>query len=466
MSSSTSNLNSPDIAISVRSVSKAYRIWRDPSARLKAPLVEAWQKLRAKSYELLAKTLNLKAKSSDEIAPSSKLPAPSSSPYYKDFYALKDVSFEVKKGEAIGIIGRNGSGKSTLLQLIAGTLTPTSGNIKVNGRVAALLELGSGFNPDFTGRENIYLNASVLGLTKGEIDERYDAIVSFADIGDFIEQPVKTYSSGMLMRLAFSVQTAVNPEILIIDEALGVGDFFFVQKCFKRIRGLISGGTTLLFVSHDMGMVRDLCASVVFFNNGRIIFNGDCKTAINRFQDVDGTNQAVWMENKEFEKEAVKIKESAFEKKIKDIRPAILDSIGIFDIQKRKNNRFLVGEKVFFRVEFIARIRANYTVSIAIKNKFDQLVTSNGCQTLGIEPCTIDKGQKGVFELGLAANFEAGLYSIKVFLGTPSNRPNQGNTIDESDWLNPFEVFWDYNQSPAPFLGMFGPPAEGRFLKN
>ena len=182
---------SDDIAISVKNVSKAYRIWRDPSARLKARLVEAWQKLRAMSYELLAKSLNPGFRSQKPEAPSSKLLAPSFSPYYKDFYALKDVSFEVKKGEAVGIIGRNGSGKSTLLQMIAGTLTPTSGSIQVNGRVAALLELGSGFNPDFTGRENVYLNASIFVVGRDEIDARYNEITAFADFGDFIDQSVK-----------------------------------------------------------------------------------------------------------------------------------------------------------------------------------------------------------------------------------------------------------------------------------
>ena len=175
---------SDDIAISVKHVSKAYRIWREPSARLKAPIADAWQKLKARSYELLAKA-------SGQSAHSSKLLAPSFSPYYKDFFALKDVSFEVKKGEAVGIIGRNGSGKSTLLQMIAGTLTPTSGSIQVNGRVAALLELGSGFNPDFTGRENVYLNASIFVVGRDEIDARYNEITAFADFGDFIDQSVK-----------------------------------------------------------------------------------------------------------------------------------------------------------------------------------------------------------------------------------------------------------------------------------
>jgi len=268
---------SDDIAISVQNVSKAYRIWRDPSARLEAPISEFWQKIVAKSYKLLAKA-------SGKSAPSSKLQASSFSPYFKDFYALKDVSFVVKKGEAVGIIGRNGSGKSTLLQIIAGTLTPTTGQIKVKGRVAALLELGSGFNPDFTGRENVYLNASVLGLTREEIDKRIDEILAFADIGDFIDQPVKTYSSGMMMRLAFAVQIAVEPDILIVDEALGVGDEAFQRKCFTYLERLRERGTTLLFVSHDAGTIVSLCNCALWLEKGRLLADGKPKEVVTAYQ--------------------------------------------------------------------------------------------------------------------------------------------------------------------------------------
>jgi lipopolysaccharide transport system ATP-binding protein len=253
---------SDDIAISVQNVSKAYRIWRDPSARLKAPL---WDTIAA----LVPKKLRPKALQE-------RLAHQTHSRYYKDFYALKDVSFEVKKGDSVGIIGRNGSGKSTLLQMIAGTLTPTTGTIKVNGRVAALLELGSGFNPDFTGRENVYLNASVLGLTREEIDKRIDEILAFADIGDFIDQPVKTYSSGMNMRLAFAVIAHVDADILIVDEALAVGDVFFVQKCMRFIRQFQEKGT-LLLVTHDTGSVQSLCQNAVWLHHGVCKAQGSSK---------------------------------------------------------------------------------------------------------------------------------------------------------------------------------------------
>lgn len=189
--------------------------------------------------------------------------------YHKEFWALRDLSFTVARGEVVGIVGRNGSGKSTLLQMICGTLAPTTGSVEVQGRVAALLELGSGFNPDFTGRENVYMNGVVLGLSEQEIAERYDDIAAFADIGDFIEQPVKTYSSGMMMRLAFAVSVCIDPDILVIDEALAVGDAAFQFKCMERMKRLTASGTTLLFVSHDMGMVKGFCHRVLYLEQGR-----------------------------------------------------------------------------------------------------------------------------------------------------------------------------------------------------
>jgi lipopolysaccharide transport system ATP-binding protein len=190
--------------------------------------------------------------------------------FYREFWALKDVSFEVTKGQTVGIIGRNGSGKSTLLQMIAGTLSPSWGTIEVNGRVAALLELGSGFNPDFTGRENVYMNGAILGLGKEEIDARFEAIVAFADIGDFIDQPVKIYSSGMVLRLAFAVSVNVEPDVLIVDEALAVGDMAFQYKCMDSLDRLTKSGTTLLFVSHDVNLVKAFCHHVVYLSHGQV----------------------------------------------------------------------------------------------------------------------------------------------------------------------------------------------------
>ena len=203
--------------------------------------------------------------------------------FYKEFWALKDISFDVRRGECVGIIGRNGAGKSTLLQIITGTLAPTSGEVKVNGRIAALLELGSGFNPEFTGRENVYLNGAILGLSKEEIDRRYDDILAFADIGDFIDQPVKTYSSGMMVRLAFAVQVMVDPDVLVVDEALAVGDAAFQMKCMAHMRSLLNGGVAILLVTHDVSTVRSFCSKAVWIRNGALVKVGDTQSTTTGF---------------------------------------------------------------------------------------------------------------------------------------------------------------------------------------
>lgn len=242
--------------ISVQNVSKAYRIWDTPSSRLTTPLLESMGQLLPKESGA-RHWMQARAQAR-----------------YRDFWALRDVSFEVRPGESMGIIGRNGSGKSTLLQIITGTLQPTQGSVSVNGRVAALLELGSGFNMDFTGRENVYLNGAVLGLTRREVDERFDQIAAFADIGDFIEQPVKTYSSGMFVRLAFAVQTAVEPKILIVDEALSVGDIFFQQRCYERMGQLIDSGVCIILASHDLASVQRFCQKTVVLQRGTLKYHG------------------------------------------------------------------------------------------------------------------------------------------------------------------------------------------------
>lgn len=202
--------------------------------------------------------------------------------FYKEFTALDNVSFELKRGHCLGIIGRNGSGKSTLLQIIAGTLAPSGGSVEINGKVAALLELGSGFNPEFTGRENIFMNAALYGMNQAEISAKLDKIIEFAGIGDFIDQPVKTYSSGMAVRLAFSVIAHVDADILIIDEALAVGDAFFVQKCMAFLHRFIKE-KTVLFVSHDTGAVSNLCDTAIMLDRGHISHMGDPKSVTEKY---------------------------------------------------------------------------------------------------------------------------------------------------------------------------------------
>lgn len=205
----------------------------------------------------------------------------------KVFHALHDISFEVKRGECVGVVGRNGAGKSTLLQILVGTLAPTTGHVSLHGRVAALLELGSGFDPQYTGRDNVFLNASILGLTRAETEQRYQEIADFADIGEFMDRPVNTYSSGMRVRLAFAVQIMVKPDILIIDEALAVGDAAFHRKCYARIEELIRQGTTIFLVTHNTGAVRQLCSRVIFLKNGKCMFDGNADDGISAYlQDL------------------------------------------------------------------------------------------------------------------------------------------------------------------------------------
>jgi lipopolysaccharide transport system ATP-binding protein len=228
-------------AIRVHNLSKCYLIYDRPQDRLKQSIVPRLQRLIRKPPHR----------------------------YYREFWALRDVSFEVCKGETVGIIGRNGAGKSTLLQILCGTLHPNSGSVRTTGRIAALLELGSGFNPEFSGRDNVYLYASVLGLSRKEVDDRFEDIAAFADIGDFIDQPIKTYSTGMIVRLAFAVIAHVDAEILVIDEALAVGDAFFVQKCMRFLRRFMETGT-VLFVSHDTGAIINLCQRAIWLHGGAI----------------------------------------------------------------------------------------------------------------------------------------------------------------------------------------------------
>lgn len=203
-----------------------------------------------------------------------------------EFWALQDINLEISQGQTLGIVGRNGSGKSTLLQIIVGTLTPTAGSVEVKGRISALLELGSGFNPDFTGRQNVFFNSQILGFNRRETEYKFDDIAAFADIGDFIDQPVKTYSSGMFVRLAFAVATSVEPDILVVDEALSVGDEAFQRKCFARLQSIQEGGGTILFVSHAATSVVQLCTSAILMDSGELLLAHTPKVVISKYQKL------------------------------------------------------------------------------------------------------------------------------------------------------------------------------------
>ena len=236
-------------AISVRDVTKVYRLYDKPIDRLK-------------------ESMSISHKN-----------------YHRDFYALSGLSFQVKKGETVGIIGTNGSGKSTILKIITGVLTPTTGQVDVNGKISALLELGAGFNMDYTGIENIYMNGTMMGYTKKEMDAKLQDILDFAEIGDFVYQPVKTYSSGMFVRLAFALAINVDPEILIVDEILSVGDLNFQQKSEAKMRSMITGGTTVLYVSHSIDSIRSLCDKVVWLDHGKVVMSGNTEKVCQAYYD-------------------------------------------------------------------------------------------------------------------------------------------------------------------------------------
>ena len=304
--------------------------------------------------------------------------------FYKEFWALKDVSFEVKKGECLGIIGRNGCGKSTLLQIIAGTLAPTTGNVSVTGKVAALLELGSGFNPEFTGRENVYMNGAIMGLSKSEMDQKFDQIAAFADIGEFIEQPVKIYSSGMMVRLAFAAAINVDPDILIIDEALSVGDIRFQVKCHRKLEEFREKNKTILFVSHSTSDVVRLCDWAIWLEQGNIRRSGISKNIVEEYhawmvhdtgvQRTAGTTAVASVNKGQEEYDLVPVPDNAC---ITGEGGATVDVVGFFT-EDNERISLLEGRK---QVKIIFRV--------SIKEKIDrpffafQIINSKGLRILG-----------------------------------------------------------------------------------
>ncbi len=236
--------------------------------------------MNAVEFERVSKSYSIYAKPGDRLK---ELATFQKKKFHRDFWALRDVSFEIKRGETFCIVGQNGSGKSTLLQMVAGILQPTEGSVNVNGRVSALLELGAGFNPEFSGRDNVYLNGSILGLSTKQIDQRYNDIEEFAEIGDFIHQPVKTYSSGMVVRLAFAVAINVDPEVLLVDEALAVGDLYFRHRCMRKVHELRSRGITILFVSHSAGDVKAIGDRTMWLDQGRVVDIGETDRIVGKY---------------------------------------------------------------------------------------------------------------------------------------------------------------------------------------
>lgn len=262
-------MSSDDTVIAVRDLGKRYEIYDAPRDRLKQMILPRLRRIAGRAARGMHLPLDVVQRD-----------------YFREFWALRGVSFDVRRGESLGILGRNGAGKSTLLQIVCGTLAPTLGEVNVSGRISALLELGSGFHPDYTGRENIFLNAVLLGLSEADTASRFEDIATFADIGDFIEQPVKTYSSGMVLRLAFAVAVHVSPEVLVVDEALAVGDVGFQARCFARIAELRKNGLTLLFVSHSPSAVAQVCDRAIFLDRGELVLQGSTYQAIRAYNHI------------------------------------------------------------------------------------------------------------------------------------------------------------------------------------
>ena len=430
-----------DNAISIRNVSKSYFVFDSP-----------WKRL-LHSF------------------------APSSSKVNNVINAVNEVNIEIKQGEAVAIIGLNGSGKSTLLQILTGTLSPTSGKVITNGRISALLELGSGFNPEYSGRDNVILNGLILGFTKAEILEKFTAIENFAEIGNAIDRPVKTYSSGMLMRLAFAVQVLSEPEILVIDEALSVGDYFFQQKCFGFIRKLSEKGVTLLFVSHDMGAVRDICQRGIFLKEGCVVYDGDKLKAIQTYLSDQSQHQV--KSNNVIKKDS-DISNKRTDSKIKLVNP--IWSLSKFEQDKKINLKgyiiglelndefncpvtsFPIGSKVVIKLHYKMLKNEITHVNFVLKNKNGLIVTAVSSLNLKVAPPNLLSGDEAIFKLETNILLEGAEYVFCMSLVQNDFSNTTGKILDETPWIGPIQVKWDYENKIPPFFGLCGMNNKASFL--
>ena len=381
-----------------------------------------------------------------------------------EIWALRGVSFEVRRGETFAIIGKNGSGKSTLLELLAGVSKPTEGEIHVHGRVSALLELGSGFSPEYSGRDNVMLNGLLLGLSRAEILRRFPEIEAFAEVGAAIDRPVKTYSSGMVMRLAFAVQVLCDPDILVIDEALSVGDFFFQQKCLGHIRELCARGVTLIFVSHDMGVVRDLCSRALYLSRGSEVFQGDALKAISAFMSEQGPaggagSPAPAQPDRAGQPHLPELPGAATWQRALGAGLPLL-AVSVQDGGGSPVTHIRMAAPLRVRVYFQAGFDPRGCIALFVKNRFDQVVTVTTSSRLGFETCCTGPDGYGVFDFDFDCMLESGLYSMRVTFFRHV-KPNQGEELDGTSWFGPLQVDWDYETEMAPFLGLFGLPVRG-----
>ena len=407
--------NTPvELAISVRNLSKSYGSGKSPAEHILGPLASF-------PYRILGKT----------------------SPRPSTFHALKDISFDLPKGRSLGIIGLNGSGKSTLLQIIAGTLTPTTGEAKKHGRVAALLELGSGFNPDFTGLENARINASLLGLNQKEIENRMDDILAFADIGDFIDQPVRTYSSGMVVRLAFSVVAHVDPEILIVDEALAVGDSYFQAKCLRFMRNFSERGGTLLLVSHDPSAHIALCSEVIMLHEGQIIRSGDAKGVLDYY------NAFIAKENEKHTISAERRRDGTG-----TLRSGSFDltfeEIELLDMEGKQSDAFVSGESCMLNARLEARKNIEEaTIGILLRDLYGREVFGTNTYLLGHTPLAVSVGESRELQIRVKLDLGPGRYTITI-----AAHKGKIHTEGNYDWFEDVFVIDVLPPVPMTFSGI------------
>jgi ABC-type polysaccharide/polyol phosphate transport system ATPase subunit len=362
--------------------------------------------------------------------------------YHTDFWALKDVSFRLQSGGTLGLIGNNGSGKSTLLQVIAGIVSPTNGRVAVNGRISSLLELGAGFNPEFTGRENVELYGVVMGMSRDETVTRMPAIEAFAGIGEFIDRPVKSYSSGMFVRLAFSAAIHVDPDILLVDEALAVGDVIFQHQCIRRIREMQSGGTTIVFVSHDIAMVRSICTEAILLESGRVVAHDDPATVANiyhaRTSGADLAQSVRGPRSDGADGVAVRFHAGAdFDERVRLFRHGTGDArirdVELLDTQGRQVSSVEFDEEVILRVHVEYRQDAPFSIlgfSIRDKTGTDIVGTNTHEENVPLPPRKA--GETVVVDFRQRLPLAKGTYSVTTALAYDRSKPDYFDWVDNA----------------------------------
>ena len=399
--------------------------------------------------------------------------------YSRDFYALHDVSFEIKRGENVGLVGKNGAGKSTLLKIITGVVTASGGTLEVNGRIASLLELGAGFNPDMTGVENIYMNGLLIGHSREVMDAKVDDIIAFADIGEFINQPVKTYSSGMFARLAFAVNAFVEPDILIVDEALSVGDAFFQSKCMDKMRSMIDGGVTVLFVSHDTFAVKNLCQRAFLMKSGKILMDAPAREVVETYRNMLLESRGELTEE-QAQRQSNIVEELRGDDKIladekisaeslqrgKDIfaknatyqrvgdKRAIFENVQLLDLSGELVNEIIFGQEVVLRM--VVRFEQNVaclSMGYHIRNVtgIDLIYTdSRFNDTKAIFDAKA--GERYVIDWRFKVELHEGLYDIACVISTPLDE-----TLTSAEMCDFVPCALQFNVvSPSPYLSLTG----------